>query len=82
MLAILEKKGLVEKQSVEGSMYRGLLVLTDEGKTAAEHVCKRASLAVDMAGKDLTDETRAIFYKALESIVSNLRELSRKGIPE
>ena len=82
MLAILEKKGLVEKQSVDGSMYRGLLVLTDEGKTAAEHVCKRASLAVDMAGKDLTDETRAIYYKALESIVSNLRELSRKGIPE
>lgn len=82
MLAILEKKGLVEKQSVDGSMYRGLLVLTDEGKAAAEHVCKRASLAVDMAGKDLTDETRAIFYKALESIVSNLRELSRKGIPE
>lgn len=82
MLAILEKKGLVEKQSVDGSMYRGILVLTDEGKTAAEHVCKRASLAVDMAGKDLTDETRAIFYKALESIVSNLRELSRKGIPE
>lgn len=82
MLAILEEKGLVEKQSVDGSMYRGILVLTDEGKAAAEHVCKRASLAVDMAGKDLTDETRAIFYKALESIVSNLRELSRKGIPE
>lgn len=82
MLAILEEKGLVKKQSVDGSMYRGLLVLTDEGKTAAEHICKRASLAVDMAGKDLTDETRAIFYKALESIVSNLRELSRKGIPE
>ena len=81
-LAILEEKGLVEKQSVDGSMYRGILVLTDEGKAAAEHVYKRASLAVDMAGKDLTDETRAIFYKALESIVSNLRELSRKGIPE
>lgn len=82
MLAILEKKGLVEKQSVDGSMYRGLLVLTDEGKTAAENVCKRASRVVEMAGKDLTDETRAIFYKALESIVSNLREISRKGIPE
>ena len=82
MLALLEEKGLVEKQSVDGSMYRGILVLTDEGKAAAEHVYKRASLAVDMAGKDLTDETRAIFYKALESIVSNLRELSRKGIPE
>lgn len=82
MLAILEEKGLVEKQSVDGSMYRGLLLLTDEGKTAAEQICKRASRAVEMAGKDLNDKTRAVFYKALESIVSNLRELSRKGIPE
>lgn len=82
MLAILEEKGLVEKQSVDGSLYRGILVLTDKGKAAAEHVCKHASRAVEMAGRDLTDETRAVFYKALESIVSNLRELCKEGIPE
>lgn len=82
MLAILEEKGLIEKQVVGGSLYRGLWVLTDEGKVAAEHVCQRASRAVEMAGKDLTDETREIFYKALESITSNLHELSKKGIPE
>ena len=82
MLAILEEKGLVEKRSVDGSLYRGLLVLTDEGRTAAEQVCKRASRAVEMAGKDLTDETREIFYEALESITSNLHELSKEGIPE
>ncbi len=82
MLAILEEKGLVEKRLVDGSLYRGLLVLTDEGKAAAEHVCERASRAVEMAGKDLTDETREIFYKALESITSNLHELCQGGIPE
>lgn len=82
MLAILEEKGLVEKHVVDGSLYRGLLVLTEEGKIAAEQVCQRASRAVEVAGKDLTDETREIFYKALESITANLRELSKEGIPE
>lgn len=82
MLAILEEKGLVEKHVVDGSLYRGLLVLTEEGKVAAEQVCRRASRAVEMAGKDLTDETREIFYKALESIAANLHELSKEGIPE
>lgn len=82
MLAILEEKGLVTKKVVGGSLYRGKVQLTDEGKLAAEHVSQRASRAVKMAGKDLTDETREIFYKALESITSNLRELSKEGIPE
>ena len=82
MLAILEEKGLVEKHVVDGSLYRGLLVLTEEGKLAAEQVCQRASRAVEVAGKDLTDKTREIFYQALESITANLRELSKEGIPE
>lgn len=49
---------------------------------AAEHVIKRASRAVEIAGKDFTDETRKIFYDALESIALNLRELSKEGISE
>ncbi len=82
MIAILEQKGLVTKQVVRGSLYRGKLQLTEEGRLAAEHVSQRASRAVEAAGKDLTDETREIFYKALESITSNLRKLSKEGIPE
>ena len=82
MIAILEEKGLAQKKVVDGSLYRGLWVLTDEGKTAAEQVSMRASRAVELAGKDLTDETRNIFYQALESITSNLTELSKEGIPE
>ena len=82
MISILEEKSLVTKQLVGGSLYRGILKLTDKGKEAAEHVRKRASRAVEMAGKDLTEETRDIFYKALESITANLRTLSKEGIPE
>lgn len=82
MISILEEKGLVKKQVVGGSLYRGKLQLTEEGKLAAEHVSQRASRAVEMAGKDLTDEARAMFYKSLDSITANLRELCQEGIPE
>lgn len=82
MIAILTEKGMVEKQSSSGSLYRGLLVLTPEGKAAAEQVCRRASRAVELAGQDLDDATREVFYQALESITENLRQLSRDGIPE
>ena len=82
MLAILEQKGLVKKQVVDGSHYRGKLQLTVEGKLAAEHVCRRASRAVEAAGRDLTKEEREFFYRSLDSITANLRELCKEGIPE
>lgn len=82
MLAILEQKGLVTKQAHGGSRYRGLLLLTAEGQLAAEHVCCRASAAVEAAGHDLTPEARESFYQSLESIIANLRRLSREGIPQ
>lgn len=82
MISILEEKGLVKKQVVGGSLYRGKLQLTEEGKLAAEHVSQRASRAVEMAGKDLTDEARAMFYSSLDSITANLRDLCQQGIPE
>ena len=82
MMSIMEKKGLVKKEGIHQNLYRGVLKLTEAGKEAAEHVRKRASLAVELAGKDLTDEKREIFYDALESIVLNLRLLSKEGIPQ
>lgn len=82
MISILEQKKLVEKQNVGGSLYRGRLKLTDEGRRVAEHLSKRAARAVDMAGKDLTEAEREQFYKALDSITENLRRLCEDGIPE
>ena len=82
MISVLEEKGLVKKQVVDGSLYRGRLQLTEEGKAAAEHVCQRISRAVEVAGKNLTENERENFYKSLDSIAANMRELCKDGIPE
>ena len=81
MMSIMEKQGLVTKESVNKNLYRAVFRLTDEGKAAAEHVAGRAQLAVDIAGGDLTDEQRTVFYESLEIITNKLRELSRDGLP-
>lgn len=78
MLAILEEKGLVTKQGG----YGGRVQLTEAGQAAARQVRERACRAVEAAGKDLTEEEREIFYRALESITDNLRRLTSEGIPQ
>lgn len=82
MVSILEKKGLVRKESTGGNLYRARLLLTDEGKRAAEHVRERASLAVELAGAGLSDGDREIFYRTLELITENLQTLSKEGLPQ
>lgn len=82
MISIMEKKGLVQKESSGGNMYRALLKLTDEGKAAARHVQQRAALAVELAGAGLSDSDREIFYQALDRITSNLQALVREGLPQ
>lgn len=82
MMALMEKKGLVVKESIHQNRYGGVFKLTPEGRRAAEHVQQRVSLAVELAGKDLTPENRVIFYESLESINSNLRTLSENGLPQ
>ena len=81
MIAILEKKQLVQKVAVGENLYRAKLVLTQEGKQAAEHVRQRAALAVELAGSGLTAQERETFYKALEQITENLQKLSQDGLP-
>lgn len=78
MMNILIKKGLVVK---EGG-YNGVFVLTEEGKEAAAQICRRAELAVELAGHTLSEENRIIFYNALDSIVMKLRQISENGLPE
>lgn len=80
MLALMEQKGLIQKEGTNQKRYRGTLTLTEEGRKAAEFVRERASLAVELAGKGLTDEKRSIFYEALGMIVCNLQEISKEGL--
>ena len=81
-MSLMQKKGLVSRVDVNRTLYRSLLKLTPEGKTAAEHIRKRAQIAVDAAGRDLSEENRDIFYESLESIVNNLRAISKDGLPQ
>ena len=80
-MALMEQKGLVTKEGIHQNLYRGSYKLTERGLLAAEQVSRRAELAVELAGKDLTEEKRAIFYEALEQISDNLRDLSQNGLP-
>lgn len=80
-MAAMEQSGLVEKD-LPGNRYRARLVLTEKGKEAAHHICKRAAVAVEMAGKGMTDDQRAVFYETLDLIAANLREISEDGLPK
>ena len=82
MVSILEKKGLVRREAIGTNLYRAKLLLTEEGKQAAEHVRERAAVAVELAGAGLSDENREIFYEALEQITLNLQALSKDGLPQ
>ena len=82
MVSIMEQKGLVTRESVAKSLYRGLLKLTAEGMEAAEFVCQRVKVAVELASKGLDDMHRNLFYDALELISGNLRQISEDGLPE
>ena len=82
MLTVMEKKGLVIKERVHQNLYNGVFKLTKKGLEIANSVKERASKLVEIAGKDLTEEARNNFYNALDSIVANLREFTKKGIPE
>ncbi len=81
-MADLEDKGMICRKTDGGNLYRALLVLTDKGKEAATHIKALAEKAVEIGGKGLSDEQREVFYHALEVISSNLKEVSREGLPK
>ena len=82
MVTILEKKGLVRKEAVGGNLYRAKLLLTDDGKLAAEHVQGRAALAVELAGSGMTDAERETFYLAWNKSLQICKHLVRKDFPK
>ena len=79
MMAILEQKDYVKKESIYQNLYKGKYVLTDKGIEVAHNVRQRAALAVEYAGKEMNEEERAIFYSAFESIAKNLKTLNEEG---
>lgn len=81
-VAEMEQQGLVTRDCASSTVYRALLRLTQRGKQAACYVCKKAETAVEFAGKDLSDDSRALLYSTLYQIAANLQTLSESGLPE
>lgn len=79
-VSALESKGYVIRDA--GNAYRAILTLTQRGREAAQFVARRAALAVEQAGKGLTDDDRRIFYAALSRIQTNLNLVAQKGIQD
>ena len=80
MMSIMESKGLIIKEGSHAKLYRGTLKLTEQGTLLAAQVTKRAELAVKQASEGLTDEKRAVFYEALDTITANLQRIARDGL--
>jgi len=80
-VAEMERRGLIMREASGENLYRALLKLTEEGKRAADFICRRATLAVETAGKGLSEADRKTFYEALELIAGNLQIISKNGLP-
>ena len=76
----LQKRGLIKP--FEKGAYRAHLCFTPEGREIAEAIKNRASLAIDIAGKGLSDEMRDNMYQSLNVIGDNMREISETGLPD
>jgi len=80
VIADMEEKGLVKRENLRDNLYRAKLVLTPEGRRAAQIVRAKAKLAVEQATVGLRDEDRAVMYACLEIIGTNLKKISEDGI--
>lgn len=75
----MEGKKLLRK---EGSSYRAMLTLTEEGEAVARQVNEKAMTAVTYGGRGLTNKQREVFYHCLDTIASNLQILSKEGLKQ
>lgn len=69
-LSTLQAKGFIES---EPKKYRAQIRLTESGLQVARQVDGLIEQWVSFGGDGLTEEERAIFYRALERIAGNLR---------
>lgn len=78
----LEAAGMVSRQEKDGKRYRVQLQLTEQGQQIAAQVNMLVARAVEQAGTGLKDADREAFYRALDLIAGNIRQIGREGIPQ
>lgn len=79
-VAELVQAGMVLRSGAGGKRYRAQLRLTEQGSRIAREVMTLTAKAVEKAGTGLCEEERAIFYRMINQIASNIQQLSADGI--
>jgi DNA-binding MarR family transcriptional regulator len=77
-LSALLELGYVELENDENKKYRSKYYLTKSGKKVKDALDVKISDVVADGGIGLTEEERDAFYSALQKIVDNLENISRK----
>ncbi|MBQ8393781.1 MAG: winged helix-turn-helix transcriptional regulator [Clostridia bacterium] len=77
-LSALSENGYVSLENSENKKYRSTYFLTESGMQVVDRVKDKIFSAVSEGGHGLTEEEREVFYSALQRIVDNLEEVSRK----
>jgi DNA-binding MarR family transcriptional regulator len=77
-LSALLELGYVELENDENKKYRSKYFLTKSGKKVKDALDVKISDVVADGGIGLTEEEREAFYSALQKIVDNLENISRK----
>jgi len=75
-LATLQEQGYI---TAGEKKYRARLRLTEAGETLARRVDQLICQWVEVGGSGLTEEERAVFYRAMEKISGNLRGSMEKN---
>ena len=79
-IALMEKKGIVERRNVTVNGYRAKITLTETGRKFTKDLRERVKLAVEKGGEGLTNGQREIFYESLSKISENLKKISEEGL--
>lgn len=76
----LEEAQMIRRETRNGNRYRAALILTAQGRAAADAVSRRAKVAVEAAGEGLNDAQREVFYQVLAIIADNLHAICKNGL--
>ena len=81
-LDYLEKNGYITCESKSAKRYKSLLVLTEQGRQAAQKIAEKIDTVLDAVGDCLAEEERIAFYRSLSIISNRLDALSKNGEKE
>lgn len=74
----LEKNGYLYCDSDAKKRYRAPLRLTEQGRQTARQIAEKIDGVLAVSDAGLTDEERAIMYRALDAVCKNLEKICDK----